>query len=539
MIDCRSLHLAARVASLLALIIVGWAGPAFAHAVMLSSDPPDGILLGSSPTAVTLTFNEPVRIILAQVLEPYGGRIALGTDARLSQAHVFQLPPALPEGSHALSWRVVSDDGHPVGGALVFSVGKASRELAPTAIQTPFPVRAALWTARLLVMTGTAFGVGGIAFAALIADRRRLPRPTERIALASLGLTGLGAVALVGVQGLDLLGLPLDRIASPEVWRAGLFDTGYGITAAGAALAAALALYARQAAAPRTRQAAAAAALVLVGLAYAASGHAAAAAPQWLTRPSVFLHTVAVTFWVGALAPLAYLARAGRIGDDEPLRRFSDAIPFGLVALFGSGLALAGIQLGSLSALWTTPYGQVFLVKLTLLAALLAFALANRLRLAPSTLRGSPTDRRRLTASIATETVLAFGTLGVAGLWRFTVPPRSAPAEDPSVAVIEMSSGEAKARLAVRPARVGRVSLVIESLEVGHVDTPPLEVTVTLEKPSFGIGPFRKAVPPSPAGIPVTLDFFLPMDGFWVLRLEVLVDEFRKVSLTDIVSLSA
>jgi len=78
-IDGRRVRLAAWVASLLALIIVGWAGPVFAHAVMLSSDPPDGILLGSSPTAVTLTFNEPVRAILAQLLEPNGGRIALGT----------------------------------------------------------------------------------------------------------------------------------------------------------------------------------------------------------------------------------------------------------------------------------------------------------------------------------------------------------------------------------------------------------------------------------------------------------------------------
>ncbi|MET0745134.1 MAG: CopD family protein, partial [Microvirga sp.] len=218
---------------------------------------------------------------------------------------------------------------------------------------------------------------------------------------------------------------------------------------------------------------------------------------------------------------------------------FSDAIPFGLAALFGSGLALAGIQLGTLSALWTTPYGQVFLVKLGLLAALLGFALANRLRFTPSTLQGSASGRRHLAASIAAETVLAFGALGVAGLWRFTVPPRSAPADDASEAVIEMSSAEARARLTVRPARVGRVSLVVEQIEVLNGNTPPLEVTVTLEKPSFGIGPFRRAVPPSPAGPAAPLDFYLPMDGFWVLRLEILVDEFHKVSLTDIVSLSA
>ena len=40
-----------------------------------------------------------------------------------------------------------------------------------------------------------------------------------------------------------------------------------------------------------------------VGLSLAASGHAASAPPQWLTRPAVFLHGVAVAYWIGALCP--------------------------------------------------------------------------------------------------------------------------------------------------------------------------------------------------------------------------------------------
>jgi copper transport protein len=40
-------------------------------------------------------------------------------------------------------------------------------------------------------------------------------------------------------------------------------------------------------------------ALLGVGFALALSGHASNAAPQWLTRPSVFVHVVCVTFWVG------------------------------------------------------------------------------------------------------------------------------------------------------------------------------------------------------------------------------------------------
>ena len=46
-----------------------------------------------------------------------------------------------------------------------------------------------------------------------------------------------------------------------------------------------------------------------VGLSLATSGHAATAPPQWLTGPAVFVHGVAVAFWVGALAPLLAMAR--------------------------------------------------------------------------------------------------------------------------------------------------------------------------------------------------------------------------------------
>ena len=52
-------------------------------------------------------------------------------------------------------------------------------------------------------------------------------------------------------------------------------------------------------------------ALLGVGVALALSGHASNAAPQWLTRPSVFVHVVCVTFWVGALLPLIAAVQAG------------------------------------------------------------------------------------------------------------------------------------------------------------------------------------------------------------------------------------
>lgn len=162
--------------------------------------------------------------------------------------------------------------------------------------------------------------------------------------------------------------------------------------------------------------------LALAAAPFAASGHAATASPRWLTQSAVFLHAAAMTLWRGALMPLAALAASARSDVKRSLRRFSDLIPYGLVVLLGSGLALAIVQLGSPAALLTTPYGQVLLIKLGLLT--LVLALANRLLLTPRSLCGHVPARRRLAISIAVETALCFGVLAAAGAWLFIAPPR-------------------------------------------------------------------------------------------------------------------
>src|SRR5690606_26651821 len=98
-----------------------------------------------------------------------------------------------------------------------------------------------------------------------------------------------------------------------------------------------------------------------VGLALAASGHASAAEPQWLMRPAVFVHALAVAFWIGALLPLAASRRMQALESRTVLHRFSQAVPFVLAALIASGTALAWVQVGEFSALWRTDYGCLLL----------------------------------------------------------------------------------------------------------------------------------------------------------------------------------
>ncbi|WP_342363087.1 copper resistance D family protein [Terrarubrum flagellatum] len=385
---------------------------------------------------------------------------------------------------------------------------------------------------------GAAFGVGGVAFALLIAKADPLPRASERLIRGAFICGGLGAIASIGLQGLDLHGAPLEQITNAGTWRSGLFATGFGFMAVTALLSFALAAIARRASREAVARSLAICALALVGVAFASTGHAATASPQLLTRPTVFLHAVAVVFWIGSLPPLAMLARTRGSALARPLQRFSDAIPFALVAVFASGLALAIVQLGSVEALWRTEYGLVLGVKLGLLLAILCLALANRVVFAPH-VQADIDHTRRLARSIMAETVLALGVLGVVGLWRFTPPPRSASGSERTLeaASVWISEGDFSGRLTARPPKAGMVSVTIDQLQWRNSKFQPLALSFTLEKPSFGLGPFTKDATRAMNGEFSPAPFYLPMDGFWIVRVDVLVSDFQKVSATEIISL--
>ncbi|MBN9025613.1 MAG: copper resistance protein CopC, partial [Rhizobiales bacterium] len=148
----------------------------------------------------------------------------------------------LARGTHVLSWRVVSEDGHPVGGTLVFSVGAASSAANAAYAADRDPVVAAgLWLARLGLYAGLFLGIGGVFFRAFAMIG---PLPPGSLRRGLVALLGIGmATALVGLcaQGLDALGLPATGLASASVWQAGL-STSFGRTTILAMLGCALAL---------------------------------------------------------------------------------------------------------------------------------------------------------------------------------------------------------------------------------------------------------------------------------------------------------
>lgn len=513
-----------RLLALCLAILLGTA-PVHAHATLVGSQPADGSMLDSGPQRFVLSFNEPLSPLALTLVGGDGAGRALDGARADGNDLVIDDPGPLPNGNYALAWRAVSIDGHPISGTILFSVGVALAPLDGSAdAQVDFGLRTAIVLTRLVIYLGLFFGVGGAFFAAFVA-----PVPSSaRVAQISLLLL-LPALALsVGLQGLDALGLPLGELTAGRVWSTGA-GTSWGLAAVlagGAAVAALLGIGGP----PRVGPVAAVAALAGLGAAFASTGHASAASPQWLTRSAVFLHVVAVATWVGALIPLALLLVQDRNAARAGLQRFSRYIPWSVGALLAAGTILAVVQVGQPSALITTAYGRVLLVKLVLVALLLALALVNRFWLTKPAAVGETLAVTRLRRSIAAEVALVIAIFAVVPLWRFTPPPRSLEVAASAPAMMHLHGDSAMADVTLTPGRAGPVNIevVVRTPDFGAL--PAKGVTLTFTQPEAGIEPIRR-----PAdlrdGIWSVDKLTLPVAGRWQITVAVLVTDFDLVSL--------
>ncbi|HEV2502228.1 MAG TPA: copper resistance CopC/CopD family protein [Mesorhizobium sp.] len=518
-------RLAVAIVVLLALLAVFGAGQASAHASLVKTEPADGAMLQQSPSRFSLAFSEPVSPLVLTLVRPDGTPERLTSFRSDGQTLDIDNPQPLGNGTHVLSWRVISADGHPVGGSLLFSVGSVSA--APAAGDAIDPwLHRAIWVAKIILYLGLFFGVGGAFALGWLAGEGR---GGERF-VATMLLVGLIAAPIsLGLQGLDALGAPFEQFAQTIVWKTA-FATSFVWTALIAAIALGLGLLALVL--PRAdARPFAAIALIAVGVALAASGHASAAAPQWLTRPMVFLHGVGIAFWAGALAPLAVALKRQTPGADMFLRRFSLAILPVVATLVVAGIVLAVIQVETFSALVDTDYGRLLLAKLALVVGLFALAATNRWALTRPTEAGQTAARHRLIRSIAVETLIVLAIFGIAAGWRFTPPPRALAIAAAEPVSTHMMTLQAMADLTVTPGKAGPVSASIMLMTGDFGPLDPKEVTLVLSRPEAGIEPLKRAATKPGDGTWRVDGLVIPFPGRWTVRLDILVSDFEMVKL--------
>ena len=522
-----------RLALLLAVILAAalQAAAAWAHASLVRTDPADGATVAEPPATLSLIFNEPVSPLIMRLIGPDGETTT--AEATAENVTVSVRLRELARGTQVLSWRVVSADGHPLGGVLTFSVGAPSPITASPQTQSDGAVKTAIWLTRLLLYVGLFIGVGGAVFAALIADARPLPGRVETW-LAGMMMCGLVASVLsVGLQGLDALALPLSDLWRSQVWAIGL-STSYAMTALTAAAALIFGL-----AGLRWSQGFAArpigfAAAVALALALAMSGHASTAEPQVLSRFSVFFHVLCVAFWIGALLPLLAILYRPQ-GNEAALARFSRLIPFALVALAASGIFLIYVQFDRFDAFWTTDYGLVLSAKISAVLALLALGAVNRYILVPRFEARGEAAAKPLGTSFAAEFAIAIVILGTVALWRFTPPPRALAVAEPIP--IHLHSPKAMAQIDIEPVRARGANVLVQ-VSNGELEPIPVkELSFILSNPAAGIEPMRREAVSEGEVTWRIDDLRIPLAGRWHVQVEILINDFEKVTLEDDVQL--
>lgn len=155
------------VAALLGLVS---AAPALAHDQLVGSSPGDGEVLQRPPREVALTFTSDVLPIGPTVLvrDAAGRSVQDGEPAVEGSVVTTSLPTDLADGAYVVVWRVVSGDGHPIEGALTFTVGVRQDDAGPT---TAVPASAANGPGP--VVFGAAVAAGVVTLGLILLLRRR------------------------------------------------------------------------------------------------------------------------------------------------------------------------------------------------------------------------------------------------------------------------------------------------------------------------------------------------------------------------------
>ena len=136
-----------------------------------------------------------------------------------------------------------------------------------------------------------------------------------------------------------------------------------------------------------------------------------------LTQLLLMVHLLGIAFWLGALFPFRCICLQSDTSNLGGLAHRFGVLAMGYVGLLLiAGLGYAYLLLGDVSLMFTTLYGNVLLIKIVLVVALLSLAALNKFKLVPS-LEINPSQAvRRFQSSLQCEIALALVIITASGL---------------------------------------------------------------------------------------------------------------------------
>jgi copper transport protein len=574
----RSCLLALTCSLLLAIALIS-PQDVHAHAVLESTVPADGAAVTPSPVLITLNFSEAVSPVFARVLDRDGKPVTAPSDASSvnNQLHI-RIPRALPDGPYMVTYRIVSADTHPVGGAFPFVVGTAAAPLPGKAVDDKMANDAA-WT-RLIVLNhalhlaALLLVVGAGSYLLLIEGRLMPSRRTLaalHIPLATLGV--ITAVTAVGLQGALMVEAPLAGLLADGTAANGMdsiWKLGAMTTRGTSSLAAVIGLL-LMAAGFSLRNVVAARLCLIAGIvagmaSLVVAGHAATVEPRWAALPAWIVHTAIATFWIGSLLPLLNDVAPFRIASpatahdedlsDPPgaLRAFGAfsriALP-GLLAMLAGGVVMATLQCGveTLASFdISTRYATVLLIKIALVVLLLGLAMLNRFVLVPR-LALHPSDtpaRHALRNAVAIELLVGVAVIVAAAILSQQPPPaalrHALPLHASAPATVEqtlVSEKGYRARLRMTHQPNGNFQMDVQLSNAKGELLTPIAVNLELANGAAGIEPLERKLVAATDG---SREFRysgrdLVVPGQWSVHIDAVITDFEQSAFSTTVNI--
>lgn len=352
-------RLLALASGVVLVFLLTWVPQAGAHALLVSSDPHDGQVLGVTPGDVGLRFDEALdRLSHAVVVDPAGRRFS---DARVSgKTMVVPLSTNVP-GRYVVDWTSVSlDDGHTVRGSFRFAVATATG--ASSRSHESWTGNALISVARWIEYAALLVACGFLVLGWLQRGRDRLRIPAVGIA-AVLLVSGLAVVVGEALKaGGGNVGLALSYL---------------GGGAAGWVRVARLFLEASILALALGRRRLSIVLVACVVGVISAAGHAADVRPVALGILVDAVHLAAAGIWAGGIMALGIVRISGRWeSEGSPLDAgFSRLALWSFACSVGLGVVEAYQQLGSVTALITSTYGVTLMAKAAVVVAMVPLSL--------------------------------------------------------------------------------------------------------------------------------------------------------------------
>ncbi len=535
-------QLVAALAILVGVLALGTTA-ASAHATLESSSPADGQSVLTSPSEIRITFSEAVTTISGglSVLDADGKTVDVGNSEVVGgRTLVAPISETLSDGTYVATYRVLSADGHPVSGSLLFAVGAGALDRSAQ----PSSSGDRLWEiiggiSRFIMYLAALVAAGVAFFLAFIHDHAEDRwRIVPFVRIGSI-LAFLSAIGIVMSQAALLTGKGAGAITDSTVLRDVLNQNlGWSLALLMIGLAAvhlstdipkkvvsqSLALYGGLA----------------VTVSFAVWGHATELSPTAISLAADAIHATAAALWLGGLVGLVMVlsvrtpetvrTTAGIIG------RFSRMAFWSVIALTLAGLTLTITGSGaSLNSILTTTWGQLVLAKIGLTLIIVLIAAWNRRTLVPSLT--SPTENTgelavrwaTLLRTIRAEAVLLVAVVALTAIVVNVPPARTAVVAKADRVDITQRVDTGNVQLSVDPAIVGPNTVAVRYTDgTGQPINVANSMSIEFSQPSAGLEPITRQVPASEPGVFVIQGNELSIPGTWTITIAVRTGDFTE-----------